>query len=233
MHEPSSIQTFDEGRAAGYDERIRRVAPGYELLHEEVVAVLSTTLPREARILVVGAGTGTEIVEMSRVSSDWRFTAVDPSSEMLGRCRERIREAGIEDRVNYVDQPIEKYSCPVGFDAATSIFVAHFIEDVAAKRAYFEAISRRLRSDGTMIVADLFDSGSEVGFDRLMDAWRSSVEHAGLSPGAVDRAFDRIRQQISFLEESRLQQLLGIAGFQETVRFFQSFLWGAWQTRKK
>ncbi len=233
MHEPSSIQTFDEERAAGYDERIRRVAPGYELLHEELVAVLSAVLSREARILVVGAGTGTEIVELSRVSPDWKFTAVDPSNEMLDRCRERIREAGIENRVSYVGESIEQYSGEANFDAATSIFVAHFIENMAAKRAYFEAISDRVRSGGTMIVADLFDTGTEVGFEQLMDAWRSSVERAGLSPDATERAFERIRQQISFVEESRLQEILGMAGFRGTVRFFQSFLWGAWQTRKE
>ena len=78
MDEPSSIGTFDEERAAGYDDRIRRVAPGYEALQAALPSVMGTPAP-DARVLVVGAGTGAEILAMARARPDWRFTAIGRS----------------------------------------------------------------------------------------------------------------------------------------------------------
>ena len=45
------------------------------------------TLPEDAQILAVGAGTGVEISHLAAVFPKWRFTALDPSGAMLAECR--------------------------------------------------------------------------------------------------------------------------------------------------
>ena len=95
MPKNASPQRFDAERAAAYDDRIRRLAPGYDLLQSTVASVLAARLPDDAHLLVVGAGTGAEIVTMGRNVSRWQFTAVDPSPDMLDRCRSRVAEAGL------------------------------------------------------------------------------------------------------------------------------------------
>jgi hypothetical protein len=79
MNEPSSIGTFDEERAAGYDDRIRRVAPGYEALQAALPSVMGTPAP-DARVLVVGAGTGAELLAMARELS---FASAETLNDLL------------------------------------------------------------------------------------------------------------------------------------------------------
>lgn len=42
---------------AGYDSHIRKLIPGYELVHQHINAILSSHLPETAQVLVVGCGT--------------------------------------------------------------------------------------------------------------------------------------------------------------------------------
>ncbi len=44
----------------GYDQHIRKLIPGYELVHLQIQAILKTHLPEHAHVLIVGCGTGYE-----------------------------------------------------------------------------------------------------------------------------------------------------------------------------
>lgn len=56
---PDSIREFDEDRADHYDDRIRRIAPGYELLHTAIGSFCSSRLSDHASVLVASAWTAT------------------------------------------------------------------------------------------------------------------------------------------------------------------------------
>src|SRR5690349_13105069 len=91
---------FDSKRASDYDVRIPRVIPGYEILHETALEVLVDALPKDARLLVAGAGTGKETVQFARACPGWCITAADPSVPMLDTLRARVRGEGLETRVS-------------------------------------------------------------------------------------------------------------------------------------
>lgn len=231
MEDSSAQATFDAERAAGYDDRIRRLAPGYDVLHDLIASVASTQLPDDAHLLVVGAGTGTEIVTLGQTQPEWQFTAVDPSAEMLAQCRDRVAAAGLDARVTYVQERVEDLSTDVRFDGATSVFVAHFIPDPAEKRRYFRTIARQLRPGAPLLLADLFEGPSGEAFAPLLAAWRRALRQASTSAKEVERIFDRMDRQIDFVSEDALAQVLSEAGFDAPVRFYQSLLWGGWWTR--
>ena len=75
----------------GYDDRIPRSIPGYEAMHDLVSAILTGLLPEEGRLLVVGAGTGKEIITLGTQNKSWRFTGVDPSKDMLAVARKSLK----------------------------------------------------------------------------------------------------------------------------------------------
>jgi len=227
-----SAVTFDAGRAAAYDERIRRLAPGYDVLHDALASVADTMLPDDAHVLVVGAGTGTEIVRLAQVQPGWCFTAVDPSVEMLDRCRERVGAEGLGPRVEYRCDRVEALPDASRFDAATSVFVAHFIQERGAKHRFFRAIARRLRPGAPLLLADLYEGASGDALEQLTAAWRRAVRRARMEAEAVENAFARMERQIDFVPEDELAKLLDETGFSAPTRFYQSFLWGAWWTRK-
>jgi tRNA (cmo5U34)-methyltransferase len=223
--------TFDEERAAAYDQRIRRLTPGYDVLHDALASVAASLLGDDAHVLVVGVGTGTEIVRLARAQPGWRFTAVDPSTEMLDRCRERVEVEELGPRVEYRCDRVEALSDEARFDAATSVFVAHFIQDRRAKRRFFRAIAHRVRPGAPLLLADLYEGASGDAREQLTAAWRRAVRRAGMEAEAVENAFARMGRQIDFVPEDELAKLLDETGFSAPTRFYQCFLWGAWWTR--
>jgi tRNA (cmo5U34)-methyltransferase len=227
----ASAPTFDDERAAAYDDRIRRLAPGYDVLHDALASVAASLLGDDAHVLVVGAGTGTEIVRLARAQPGWRFTAVDPSAEMLDRCRGRVEAEGFSPRVEYRCDRVEALSEESQFDAATSVFVAHFIRDRDAKRRFFRAIVRRVRPGAPLLLADLYEGASGDAREQLTAAWRRAVRRAGMEAEAVEDAFARMERQIDFVPEDELAQILHETGFSAPTRFYHCFLWGAWWTR--
>jgi len=226
-----SSATFDEERAVAYDERIRRLAPGYDVLHDAIASMAESFLGEDAHLLVVGAGTGTEIVRLARVRPGWHFTAVDPSAEMIDRCRERVEAEEVGPRVEYRCDRVEALSGESRFDAATSVFVAHFIQEPYAKQRFFRAIARQVRSEAPLLLADLYEGASGDAFEQLTAAWRRAVRRAGMEAETVENAFARMDRQINFVPEDELAQILNETGFAAPTRFYQCFLWGAWWTR--
>ena len=83
-----------------YDERFAAIAPMRDTLHLLTRAILGD-LPADARILCVGAGTGLELLDLARAFPRWRFTAVEPATPMLNRCREKAAEAGVASRCTF------------------------------------------------------------------------------------------------------------------------------------
>jgi tRNA (cmo5U34)-methyltransferase len=228
-----SPATFDEERAAAYDERIRRLAPGYDVLHDALASVAGSLLGDDAHVLVVGAGTGTEIVRLAQVRPGWRFIAVDPSTEMLDQCRKRIEAEELGPRVEYRCDRVEALSEVSRFDAATSMFVAHFIQDRDAKRRFFRAVARRLQPRAPFLLADLYKCSSGEALEQLTAAWRRAVRRAGMDAEVVENAFDRMERQIDFVPEDELARILDETGFSAPTRFYQCFLWGAWWSQKQ
>jgi len=229
---PGSIQEFDEERADNYDDRIRRVAAGYDLLHAAVGSTLDARLDDDASILLSGVGTGEELIRLAERRAGWTFTAVDPSEPMLARCREKIRNAELGDRVEFVAATLEEADLETDYDAATSIFVSHFIEDVEAKRSYFASTGEALHPGGILVAADLFDPGDEAEYESLLAAWKCHTVRSGLPEEDVDEAFENVRREISFIDEEDLRTIVEDAAFEAVSRFFQCFLWGAWAARR-
>ena len=226
-----STATFDDERAAAYDDRVRRLAPGYDVLHDALASVAASMLADDAHVLIVGAGTGTEVVKLAQDRPRWRFTAVDPSAEMLERCRQTVWEEGLGERVDFVCDRVEALPAASRFDGATSVFVAHFIQDPDAKYQFFRAVARQLQSGEPLLLADLFGEASDDAFEKHLAAWRRSFRRAGAAPDEAECAFARIERQISFAPEDELAQLLNETGFTVPTRFFQCLLWGAWWAR--
>lgn len=222
---------FDESLAAKYDRRIRLFCPSYDALHQMLVPWLSS-LPECSSFLSAGAGTGAEILTLGTYFPSWRFVAVDVSPDMLTACRQRLSAAGLEKRVTFFNGSLQKYQPLAPVDAASSVFVSHFIKGREEKLAYFRSVAANLRPGGLFILADLFGDKNSPEFALLFDAWLGSYAANGVT--AEDLAKDRahIEQDVSFIPESELFTLLTEAGFSAPIRFYQTYLFGGWVATK-
>jgi tRNA (cmo5U34)-methyltransferase len=222
---------FDESLASKYDCSIRLFCPSYDALHQMLMPWLQK-LPEKSFFLSAGAGTGAEIITLGKRFPSWRFIAVDVSSDMLNSCRKRLAQAGLVDRVDFFNGPMQRYQSSALVDAASSIFVSHFIKGREEKLAYFQAIAANLRTGGFFVLADLFGDTNSPEFPRLYDAWLASYASNGISGDELAQDRAHIESDVSFIPENELFSLLRQAGFSTPIRFYQTYLFGGWVTTK-
>lgn len=225
------VTHFDESLAAKYDRRIRQFCPSYDALHKMIVPWLQG-LPESSSFLSAGAGTGAEIVTLGKFFPSWRFVAVDVSSDMLNACQARTKEIAMANRVTFFNGQLQNYQSPALFDAASSIFVAHFIKSKEEKLAYFRSIAANLKPGGVLIFADLFGDKNSPEFAKLLNAWLLSYAHEGVSEEELIQGRAHVESDVSFITENELVDLLCEAGFAVPLRFYQTYLFGGWVTTR-
>jgi tRNA (cmo5U34)-methyltransferase len=222
---------FDESLAAKYDRRIRLFCPSYDALHQMIVTWLQS-LPEHSAFLSAGAGTGAEIITLGKCFPSWRFVAVDVSSDMLSACQRRATEVGMANRVAFFNGRLQDYQSPAQFDAASSVFVSHFIKEREEKLAYFRSIAASLKPGGLFILADLFGDRGSPEFEQLLNAWLLSYAAHGVPAEELVQDRAHVERDVAFISEGELVALLREAGFATPVRFYQTFLFGGWVAAK-
>lgn len=227
---PIASTFFNEEMAAVYDERFARLAPFRDALHLSTRFVMAG-LPREARILCVGAGTGAEVLSLGEAYPEWRFTLVEPSAPMLAVARRRCEEAGLNARCEFHDGFLDSLPAAPAFDAATSILVSQFVLDPTARRAFFQEIAHRLSPGGLLVSADL--SGKEQDRESLFEIWMKLIEYNGASPEQLEGYVASRDRDFAISTASEVEEIITSGGFEPPIRFSQTLLIQAWMARRK
>ncbi|MEG0008373.1 MAG: class I SAM-dependent methyltransferase [Aeromonas sp.] len=219
-------ERFEGEGALAYDQRIPLLVPGYELLHQLSAAQLMTRLGDEARVLLVGVGTGSELLLLGRLCPGWRFVAQDISADMLAQARQRADEAGMGERITWLlgELPTASLHC----DAALCLLVLHFLDETT-KSALLAHISRQLGAGSPLLLADLMTAADPV--ERAVMGQQARL--GGLPVAASDRMVQRLVDDFIPLDERQLQELLQEAGFSAGQRYFQALGFHGWLATRR
>lgn len=228
---PDDLRQLFDQQAAGYDAQWQRTAPIRESLLYLLGAVFAP-LPADARALCVGAGTGDELLAMARRFPGWRFTAVEPSGEMLARCRGKVVQAGFADRCDFHEGYVADLPVTPAFDAATSLLVSQFLLDPAERTAFFRDIAVRLRPGGMLANADLAADPQAPAYDALLRTWFEVMAGAGVDDAGLQRMRAAYQRDVAVLPPPRVAALMAAAGFEAPVLFHQAGLIHAWFARR-
>jgi tRNA (cmo5U34)-methyltransferase len=217
-----------------YDKSIRLFCGAYEEMFKLTHCYLRARLPKQAKILVVGAGTGMEISEFAPLNPGWSFCGVDPSADMLALAGKKICEKNlsceIELRKGYVDDLKDEEV----FDAATCILVMHFLKDDGTKLNLLESICKRLKSGAPFVLIDGFGEPGSMDFEEIKAAWKNYPIISGVPGEMVENVFNQvIMKMIQFVPESRIMELMETAGITRVSKYFSGFLYGGWIGYKK
>lgn len=219
---------FNAKKAQAYDEGVAKVIPGYGLMHDLARLFLERELPSKANVLVVGAGTGAEIVGIGATNPGWRFVGVDPAADMLDVARRRVADAGLDGRVRLHHGRLDDIADDAAFDAATLILVMQFVAGVEAKAALLRAVARRLKPGAPLLLVDLHGEPKSPAFAKLADTWRSWQFFAGVEPSVVEDTFRNLVGDIDFVPKSAITRMLEDAGFATIHPFFRALAFGGW-----
>jgi len=220
---------FEGERATTYDERYAKMAPLKDSLHLLADQVF-TPLPEEAKLLIVAAGTGAELLYLAERHPNWSFTAVEPSKSMMAICREKCARAGIEERVAFHDCFLHDIPQSPPHHGATSFLVSHFLLEKEERRDFFQDIAARLCPGGPLVNADLTHLGSD--HRETMALWLQTMTHTGHTPEQLQEYELNLQRAVSLISDAEMKTLLLESGFQAPTRFLQTALISAWFARK-
>ena len=200
----------------GYDEHIRKLIPGYEVIHQQVDAILQSVLLPNAHILIVGCGTGYELEYLLKRHSNWKFTAVDPSLTMLQKAQEQVELLGKSSQVTFIHGETPALPLENCFDAALSILVAHFIAD-DIKPAFFKDIYDRLKENAVLLTYDLMTCINP----QQLQALRYLCLAQGLTEEQCQKMLERMAQDFFSLTTEGYIKLLQKTGFESVQSYAQ------------
>lgn len=227
-----SDQLFPNSEYDNYDNIVRMVIPGYDALHTMTQSFFQSKLLEEANLLIVGAGTGMELVTFGKSNSKWHILGVEPSTSMLTIAQQKIGQHGLSDRIKlYRGYTHELPASPL-YDGATCILVMHFLPDDASKLALLQSIAQRLKSEAYFILADMFSEQDTETFEQFTSAWKIHGKLMGLNSEKIAEMLETARKGIHSISEQRVFQLLQSAGFGNIVRFYTALWYGGWIATK-
>lgn len=200
----------------GYDEHIRKLIPGYEVIHQQVDAILQSVLKPNSHILIVGCGTGYELEYLLKRHPNWKFTAVDPSLTMLQKAQEQVELLDKSSQVTFIHGETSALPLENCFDAALSILVAHFIAD-DIKPAFFKDIYNRLKENTVLLTYDLMTCINP----QQLQALRYLCLAQGLTEEQCQKMLERMAQDFFSLTTEGYIKLLQKTGFESVQSYAQ------------
>ncbi len=228
-HSEDGMQQFlkafsDPDAVARYEHGPRRFVPGLDALHRMTGLLLAERAPQNAKVLVLGAGGGLELLALSEAFPDWSFVGVDPSMEMLRLAANRLgsHAARAELIEGYIDD------APDGpFDAATCLLTLHFL-DAAQRERTVREIRRRLKPGSAFVAAH----GSLPQEPDERELWSSRYAAYAIASGAdVDQANKgraAVNASRNMFSPEQDEAILRRAGFEDATLFFAAFTWRGW-----
>lgn len=222
---------FDTEMATEYDKGVRRTLPTYDALFRLVQTYLRKHTNKDADILIIGAGGGTELAILGPGNPQWTFTAVDPAVPMLDLARDKARHLQLAERVEFIQGTIDDVETDSLYDVATFMLVLHFIQDDTEKLQQLTKIRKRLKSGAPFVLATMYGNQDSVEFDELFSLWKAYwLDTTNLTAGEMEEMEATVRS-LSFIPEDKIVAMLSEAGFGNIAKFFTTNMFGGWICR--
>jgi tRNA (cmo5U34)-methyltransferase len=223
-HHGAGAHFADETAVANYAEGPPRVVPGLEALHRMALILLAEHAPRDAKVLVLGAGGGMELKVFAEGQPDWEFDGVDPAAAML-----RLAEATLGPlaaRVRLHEGYIE--SAPDGpFDAAACLLTLHFLPEEERLRTLQE-MHRRMRPGAPLVVAHFSFPQGEDERSLWLSRYAAFAISSGVEREQAVAAGIGIGERLPLLSPEQDEGLLREAGFSQVSLFYAGFTFRGW-----
>jgi tRNA (cmo5U34)-methyltransferase len=221
----SKVEIFEKERASNYNQFVEDWIPNYSYFMEKLPKLLSDTDNKD--LLVVGCGTGNEIVQFAKADQDWKITGVDPSPEMISQAKERLAK---HENIELIEGLVSDLSHDRKYGAVSLLLVLHFLEDNGEKLDLLRQIAQRLKTEAPLVMLDI--TGDQKQMKTNLKVLKQLLPN-NLDKDLLQNRLQRIENDLHYVPEERLMELCQEAGFERPVRFFQTSIYMGWITWKK
>ena len=221
----SKVEIFEKERASNYNQFVEDWIPNYSYFMEKLPKLLSDTDNKD--LLVVGCGTGNEVVQFAKADQDWKITGVDPSPEMINQAKERLAK---HENIELIKGLVSDLSQDRKYGAVTLLLVLHFLEDNGEKLNLLRQIAQRLKTEAPLVMLDI--TGDQKQMKTNLKVLKQLLPN-NLDKDLLQNRLQRIENDLHYVSEERLMELCQEAGFERPIRFFQTSIYMGWITWKK
>ena len=178
---------------SAYDETIRRLIPGYEIMLGVAADAVAAAEPD--LVCDLGAGTGALSEELLARRAVGTVELLDVDAEMMDQSRQRLQRFG--DRVRFTLRSYhEPFSSCDAFAAALSL---HHIRTIEAKSAMYGQAFAALRPGGVLVNADAHMPVEPTERDRLFRYWVDHMVASGISEQRAWKHFEDWAEEDAYL----------------------------------
>jgi tRNA (cmo5U34)-methyltransferase len=209
-------------------------------MHEMAHFLLRAHVAEHAKVLVVGAGTGKESISYALANPSWTIMGIDPTEHMLSIAAQRAAHHQLTGRVNLHLGTLQTLKSSRPFDAATSILVMQFLPDDGAKENFLREIAARLKPKAqspkpkaSLVLVDLEGTRASPEFNEFIAVWKAQQLATRADRTDVEKDFEHIVGDIQFVPQSRIEELLHLAGFGHVRKFYSAFLFGGYVAERQ
>lgn len=214
----------DPAHVARYAEGPRRFVPGIEGLYRMTGVLLAERVPRNAHVLVLGAGGGLELSALAQAYPGWTFTGIDPSAEMLGLAERTL--GPLMSRVTLIEGLID--DAPEGpFDAAVCLLTLHFL-DRDERIETIREVHRRLRADAPFVAAHSSFPQGEAERSQWLSRYFAYAVASGSDPAMTEKARASIEANLNLFSPEDDAAMLRAGWFRDVTQFYAAFTWRGW-----
>jgi len=212
---------------AKYTEGPPRFVPGFTDLHRMTGILLAEHAPRDAKVLVLGAGGGLELKALAEAHPQWTFVGVDPAGPMLDLAKRTL--GPLSARVELVQGYIK--DAPAGpFDAATCLLTLHFLAPDERRRTLRD-IHARLKPGAPFVAAHSSFPQEPEERAQWLSRYAAFATASGADPEQANSAKAAVAASLSTLSPEHDEAILCEAGFSDVKLFFAAFTWRGWIAR--
>jgi tRNA (cmo5U34)-methyltransferase len=214
----------DHASVARYAEGPRRLVPGLEALHRMTLLLLAERAPKDARVLVLGAGGGMELKVFAEGQPEWRFDGIDPAAAMLRLAEEVLGPlaAHVSLHEGYIESAPDR-----PFDAATCLLTLHFLSPEERLRTLQE-VRRRMKPGAPFVVAHHSFPRDEAGRELWSSRFAEFAVASGVDRGMMETGRGFIAHQLPALSPEEDEASLRAAGFSDVSLFYAAFTFRGW-----
>lgn len=205
-----------------YAERVARMVPAYQQVHQMASILMAERAPEDGRILVLGAGGGLETKAFAEAHPGWEFDAVDPAAAMLDLAAKTLgpHAARVRMHQGYIDD-----APPGPFAAASSLLTLHFLPREERQRTAAE-VRRRLAPGAPFVVMHL--SAPSEDREVWMRRHAANLIASGLDAADAEQARTTLVAEVPILSPAEDSAVLRDAGFTDVTEFFSAFTFRGW-----
>jgi tRNA (cmo5U34)-methyltransferase len=223
MNKPTEVFS-DPQAVAQYAEGPPRLVPGFADLQRMAMLLLAERAPRDARVLVVGAGGGLELKVFAENQPGWQFDGVDPSAQMLKLAEGTLGPlmSRVKLHQGYID------IAPEGpFDGAACLLTLHFVPLEERVRTLRE-IRLRLKPGAPLVVAHFSFPQNDENRALWLSRYASFAVSSGIDPAKAANAREVISAQLPILSPEQDESILRESGFTNVSLFYAGFTFRGW-----